>query len=169
MAAFELSVAGVVLGGAAAGTFALGGNGGALIAVIGFSALGLAVLAILLPPRRTQSERPELAFNRMTSSLPFGGYWRILHQVQASARSKAMFDAMLRPQLEQLLAARLSQRHGVNLYRQPERARQIFTSTPGASRLWEWVDPGRPVASEDGRGGIPRRSLEELVKRIERL
>jgi hypothetical protein len=77
------------------------------------------------------------------------------------------YEADLRPVLEHLLAARLAERHGVNLYREPEAARRVFVRTAGDEALWRWLVAAQP--SEPRTSGIPRRTLARLIDRLEHL
>ena len=92
--------------------------------------------------------------------------------------SLSFYQAELRPVLEHLLAARLAERHRVNLYDDREAApaaavphvpgrRPVGVDRPGV----EAAGPGR---ASTGRGasterGIPRRTLTRLIDRLERL
>jgi hypothetical protein len=99
--------------------------------------------------------------------------------VQSSYDSLSFYQAELRPVLEHLLAARLAERHGVNLYDDREAARRLLCRTSRDADLWEWVDPAwRPPDTGRGGGpgrgasterGIPRRTLTRLIDRLERL
>ena len=71
--------------------------------------------------------------------------------------------------LEHLLAARLAERHGVNLYTDPAAARRAFVRTAHDEALWRWIDPAQGVAASDAHPGIPRRTLARLIDRLEHL
>jgi len=48
--------------------------------------------------------------------------------------------------LEHLLAARLAERHGVNLYQDPAAARAVLCRDSRGAELWAWIDPAtRPT------------------------
>jgi hypothetical protein len=83
--------------------------------------------------------------------------------------SGSSYQLGLGPHLEHLLAARLSERHGVNLYREPEAARQLLCANPRDDDLWAWVDPMRPAPGPVDAPGIPPRALARLVQRLEQL
>ena len=51
------------------------------------------------------------------------------------------YDSELRPVLEHLLAARLAERHAVNLYQHPDAARKLLCRSPRDADLWPWIDP----------------------------
>jgi hypothetical protein len=87
-----------------------------------------------------------------------------------SLTSRGTYEADLRPALEHILAARLAERHGVNLYTEPDQARSVFCRTRADQSLWPWVDPGtaQPEKNRDRRG-IPSRTLARLITRLEQL
>jgi hypothetical protein len=69
----------------------------------------------------------------------------------------------LRPLLRDLARERLHASHGVELDREPERARPLL-----GDDLWEVVRPEREVGRRDGPG-LPQASLAQLVGRLEAL
>ena len=70
--------------------------------------------------------------------------------VEAARESVNGFERVLRPQLERLYAVRLADRHGVSLYREPDRAAAIV-----GAELFAWIDPRRtPYA-----GPLPPRKI----------
>ena len=96
--------------------------------------------------------------------------------VRTATDSLGFYQGELRPVLEHLLAARLAERHGVNLYTDPEAARRLLCRHPRDADLWPWIDPdpktARPDTSARGAAeqrGIPRRTLGRLIDRLERL
>jgi hypothetical protein len=69
----------------------------------------------------------------------------------------------LRPLLRELTGVRLYGRHGVDLDRDPERARQLL-----GDELWELVSPEREVRRRTAPG-LPVAELAGHVERLERL
>ncbi|MFJ8162561.1 hypothetical protein ACIRBY_16785 [Streptomyces sp. NPDC096136] len=67
---------------------------------------------------------------------------------------------VMRPQLQRLFAARLAERHGVEVHRDPERARALV-----GAELWPWIDPGAPPP----RPTLPEPVLRSLLDRLEAL
>ncbi|MEW1637061.1 hypothetical protein AB0469_23645 [Streptomyces sp. NPDC093801] len=67
---------------------------------------------------------------------------------------------VMRPQLQRLFAARLAERHGVEVHRDPERARELV-----GAELWPWIDPGAPTP----RPTLPEPVLRSLLDRLEAL
>ncbi|CAG7658384.1 hypothetical protein [Actinacidiphila bryophytorum] len=95
------------------------------------------------------------------SRAPALGEWHRVVDKSIGDRSDVHFNATLRPQLQRLFAARLAERHGVDLYRRPERAKALV----GAD-LWPWIDPERRPAH---RPDHPERVLRALLDRLEAL
>ena len=72
--------------------------------------------------------------------------------------------------LEHLLAARLSERNGVNLYQDPATARRLFCKHRGDTALWRWIAPdGANEQPQANRRDIPRHVLLRLIERLEKL
>lgn len=95
------------------------------------------------------------------SRAPALGEWQRIVDKSIGERGDLHFNATLRPQLQRLFAARLAERHGVAMYRDPARARALV----GAD-LWPWIDPGsRPAA----RPEHPEQTLRALLDRLEAL
>jgi hypothetical protein len=164
----ELAAAGVALAGCSAAAFVLGGLSGVVVVVVCFSVLALAVLVLLLPrtPRRPAwLGAPERGRENITW---VRGYWRLQVDLKQGTASAFAYQFGLRPHLEHLLAARLSERHGVNLYADPEAARRVLCARRRDRDLWPWVDPARPNP-ERNAAGIPPRTLARLVRRLEQL
>ena len=95
------------------------------------------------------------------------GFWRKRGMVNDATAGNGNYDFELRATLQHLLAARLAERHGVSLYAEPDRARELF----GGRRrddLWRWVDPARQAAANT-TGGIPPRTLALIIDRLEHL
>lgn len=95
------------------------------------------------------------------------GMWRIRSLVKNATENKDSYDRELRVTLQQLLAARLAERHGISLYDEPAVARRLLTGKQG-SITWEWLDPGRS-AGPAGRAGIPPRTLGVILTQLEQL
>jgi hypothetical protein len=91
------------------------------------------------------------------------------NSAQDAMASRPAYEEALRPHLEHLLAARLSERHGVNLYTQPEAARSVLCANGKDLDLWRWVDPGRSITGRAEGPGIPASTLARLVQRMEQL
>jgi len=152
---------------AVAGYAVAGWAGLAVVAVVA-AALALLVIRFLLP--RGVADAAREAREKRTAR-PVSGYSHRRFVVQSAIQQRGFYDAELRPVLEHLLAARLAERHGVNLYQDPAAARRIFCKRRPDAALWRWVDPdpaNRAKPNAGGRG-IPRYVLARLIDRLEKL
>lgn len=95
------------------------------------------------------------------SRAPALGEWHRIVDKSIGERADVHFAATLRPQLQRLFAARLAERHGVEMYRDPARARALV----GAD-LWHWIDPEHRPAERPAR---PDQVLRALINRLEAL
>jgi len=173
----EVLVAVVTVAGVAAAGYFLAGPQALAIVVIVAAAAALLCVRWLLPPAP-----PPLAVDAGSDSVTSGwssyGYWHNLSDLKDGMAAQAAYEARLRPALEHLLAARLAERHGVNLYQDPAGAQRLLCRGGRDRDLWAWIDPAQ-AAGPDGlarmrsggaeRPGIPRRTLERLINRLEQL
>ncbi len=165
----ELVIAGVAVTVAALAGAAVAGWPGLAVVVIVAAALSLVVLRGLVPRSAAQSVR-HTRDRQVARAIT--GYPQRRSVVGSSMTSRAFYEADLRPVLEHLLAARLAENHGINLYQDPAAARREFCRTRADEALWPWVDPAQVLRGEDRemqRFGIPRRTLARLVNRLEQL
>jgi hypothetical protein len=83
---------------------------------------------------------------------------------EVSMASSSAFDvhARLRPTLVELAAELLPARRGVDLAREPERARELL-----GDETWELVRPDRPVPEDRSAPGIDLERLERVVASLE--
>jgi hypothetical protein len=165
----ELAIAAVAVAAAMLAGGALAGWAGVATVAIATAVLSMVVLRGLLPHSAAQSvRRPK----DKQGTRPIAGYAQRKFVVASSTDSRAFYEADLRPVLEHLLAARLAERHGVNLYTDPAAAKTAFCRTRGDEALWRWVDPAQALPAGDRereKHGIPRRTLARLVNRLEQL
>lgn len=76
--------------------------------------------------------------------------------VESARESAAGFERVLRPQLERLYAVRLADRHGISLYREPDRAAAVV-----GPEVFAWIDPRRPTYA----GPLPpRKTLDRRAQ-----
>jgi hypothetical protein len=172
----ELIVAAVAVAGVAATGYALAGPRAVTIVVIAAAVGVLVTVRWLLP-----SEGPPPAVDPGADKIVVGWssyrYWHNLSNLQDGMAARAAYEARLRPALEHLLAARLAERHGVNLYHDPAQAQRLLCRAGRDRDLWAWIDPAQAdrdaAPGLDGGGaerpGIPRRTLERLINRLEQL
>lgn len=96
----------------------------------------------------------------LSSRAPALGGWQRLVAKTLDGESDMHLHTVMRPQLQRLFAARLAERHGVPMYRDPRRARALV----GAD-LWPWVDP----AAAAPQPTLPAPVLRALLDRLEAL
>ncbi len=70
----------------------------------------------------------------------------------------------LLPVLRETAAARLASRHGIELERRPEAARELL-----GEDVWELLDPERPAPSDRFAPGVPRKRVAAVIERLESL
>jgi hypothetical protein len=174
----EIITAAVFLALAGVAGFAVAGWPGLAVVATVAAALTLVVLRGLAPRPAPQITRkaPESDSATMRSVT---GFSRQRYVVASGVTSSAFYQADLRPALEHLLAARLAERHGLNLYTDPAAAKRAFVRSARDEALWRWIDPAglSPGATQGGSGenfargtrGIPRRTLARLIDRLEHL
>jgi hypothetical protein len=168
----ELLIAAALVLALAVAGYAMASWAGLSVVVVATAATAMVVLRVLLPAAAPDKARTARVKAQARS---LSGYSHRRFVVQTSSDSLSFYQAELRPVLEHLLAARLAERHGVNLYGDPEAARRLLCRTSREADLWRWIDPAtRPqvVRTSAGTGnerGIPGRTLTRLVDRLERL
>ena len=166
----ELVIAAVLVGATGLAGYAMAGWSGLSAVAVATAAIAMLVLRGLLPkltPDEARKARDKPSARTLT------GYSHRRFVVLTASTSQGFYDSELRPVLEHLLAARLAERHGVNLYQDPATARRLLCRNPRDADLWPWIDPGtRPATAPRGasdRRGIPRRTLSRLIDRLEKL
>jgi hypothetical protein len=82
-------------------------------------------------------------------------YWTVRNGLDTDA-----YPTSLRPQLQRLYAARLSERHGVSLYAEPARAAALL-----GPEVWPWLDPEHAAPS----ASVTQQQLDTLIHRLETL
>ncbi len=167
----ELLIAAAGVLAVAVAGYAMAGWAGLSVVAVATAAIAMVVLRVLLPQATPDQARKA---REKATARTLSGYSHRRFVVQTSSTSLAFYTGELRPVLEHLLAARLAERHGVNLYTDPEAARRMLCHSRRDADLWPWIDPStRPEASvRDTAGqqrGIPRRTLARLIDRLEKL
>jgi len=161
----ELVIAGVLAAAAAVAGYLMAGWTG--LSVVAIALLVLRALLPQLTPDQSRKAREK------PTARTLSGYSHRRFVVRTASSSLAFYNGELRPVLEHLLAARLTERHGVNLYQDPAAARGLLCRSPRDAGLWAWIDPaGRPKEPARGHSeqpGIPRRTLAHLIDRLEQL
>ena len=163
----ELACAAFLVLSTSVAVYAYAGLGATVLTVCGWAVAALALLSALVPAgTQPLIEQAQRQGRHHTSFL---GFWGKRRMLQDATASMASYDAELRPVLQHLLAARLAERHGVNLYHDPATARRLLLPAPRDNALWFWLDPARPADSDLHRNGIPARTLAAIIDRLERL
>jgi hypothetical protein len=141
-------------------------DGLALLAYVLF----LGGLGALVLVRRLRMELPrEPSFRRLLppaadEEQPLEQLRAVERRVRNAQTSAIDVHVELRPLVREIAETRLSRDHGVELEREPERARSLV-----GPRTWELVRPERPFPEERQGPGLPRRELEQLVAELEAL
>jgi hypothetical protein len=164
----ELVVAAVTVVATALAAGAVAGWPGVATVAVAAAVGGLVVLRALAP--RTAAQSVRTAREKQTAR-PISGYSQRRFVVASGISSRSFYEADLRPVLEHLLAARLAERHGINLYQDLAAAQKAFCRTRGDAVLWRWIDPAQAAPEKLGKQGygIPRRTLVRLIDRLEQL
>ncbi|HUC14601.1 MAG TPA: hypothetical protein VMS00_09140 [Acidimicrobiales bacterium] len=165
----ELGIAAVALLASAAAAYAVASTAATVVVVVVFAVIAMGVVSRLLPAPSGATTVPEIAIDRRLSTGRSFTYWRLQSQLKDGMASRSAYETALGPHLEHLLAARLSERHGVTLYGQPDAARRILCANDKDLDLWPWVDPVRSVSSSAEGPGIPAKTLARLLQRMEEL
>jgi len=174
----ELAVAAVLVLALTAAAWVLDGPTAAAFVLLICVALALVGLRALIELEEEPPRRPES--HEFGPSQSFIGFWRTRSDVFDATRSLSAWDHELRPRLTNLLAARLSERHGISLADDPDAARDLLNAgrhhrhgrrdQPGRLDLWTWIDPQRPTPPGAGsKAGIPPNVLAALIDRLEKL
>jgi hypothetical protein len=169
----ELTVTAVLIVATSATVYGYAGAGAAVLTVIIWAVVLLVLLRGLVTPAPVQVHEQT---GRTTGRTSFTGFWRQRSALTNATASMVSYDADLRPTLQHLLAARLAERHDVNLYQDPSGARRILLGGTGRGtsggrddELWYWLDPSRPTETKQQTRGIPPRTLAAIIDRLERL
>jgi sulfur relay (sulfurtransferase) DsrF/TusC family protein len=168
-AAPELGIAAILVAAAALAAAAVSGWPGVVVVAAAAAVLALLVLRGTIPRSSAQAFRRAKAKPKSRSIF---GYGQRRYVVAASLSSRGLYESDLRPALEHILAARLADSHGVNLYTDPEAARRTFCRTRADEALWSWVDPAQALNPDDRDRAwpdIPRHKLGRLITRLEQL
>jgi hypothetical protein len=164
----EIAIAAILIAASTAAGYAQAGAAGATVVLAAAGALGLGVLRVILPSAEPAAGGDYLPGTGRVS-MPFTGYWRKRSGLVDGTHSMVCFDGELRSTLQNLLAARLAERHDVSLQSDPAAARRLLCPRPSDDGLWYWVDPARPAVVAGNQPGIPPRTLARLIDRLERL
>jgi hypothetical protein len=164
----ELAVTAGLAAALTATAWVLLGPAGAAATLAACAALSMVILRWLLPQFPPDESEP--ASYPDLPATTFAGFWRTQTDLSDAIASMSAWDLTTRRRMQNLLAARLSERHGVSLADDPEQARAIFLGDGTRADLWYWIDPSRPTPPDAmSRSGIPPRALSALIHRLEKL
>jgi hypothetical protein len=178
----ELAVAAGLVIALAAAAWVLFGAATSSIVVLCCAAVSLAILRTLIDRPVRPDDMTEARNDAPATS--FVGFWRMQTDIASAIASLSAWDNNSRHRLQNLLAARLAERHNISLAADPQAAKAAFIgdrnsgvdrgSSPSASRaraeLWFWIDPQRQTPDDaSARRGIPPRVLAALIHRLEQL
>lgn len=127
------------------------------LALITAAALGLGRYAAGGAAQDSGSRGPE---RLMAGRAPALGEWRRIVAKSLADDGETHLAIVMRPQLQRLFAARLAERHGVAMYRNPQRARALV-----GAELWPWIDPGETAPQPT----LPEPVLRSLLDCLEAL
>lgn len=138
------------------------GPAGLLVALSSIAVVAVVVLVLRMPgaPARRRRYRP----GPSVDNAPFRAYRQVAEQLSWAAVSPRHYDLMTRPLLTELAASRLADRHRVDLWHDPDRARAVV----GAD-VWPWIDPAREVSRDSQPPGVGRETLTRIIERLEHL
>ena len=165
----ELLITAILVAVAALAGAAVSGWPGVTVVAVVTAAAALVFLRAALPRSAAQASRR--AKDKQQARAIYG-YGQRRFIVATSLTSRPLYESDLRPVLEHILAARLADSHGVNLYTEPDAARAAFCRTRADEALWPWIDPGQAIDATRrllAAGGIPRHTLARLITRLEQL
>jgi len=166
----ELLIAAALVLALALAGYAMAGWAGLSVVAVATAATAMVIVRVLLPAATPDKSRTA---REKAQARSLSGYSHRRFVVRTSSESLSFYQAELRPVLEHLLAARLAERHSVNLYSDPEAGRRLLCRTSRDADLWAWIEPATrpPGVNRDATNerGIPRRTLTRLVDRLERL
>jgi hypothetical protein len=165
----ELAVAAALVSTLATASYALVGAAAAGLVVLVCVAVSLVILRTLIDPESEPAESAEPFPASPVQS--FTGFWRARADLTAGTRSLDAWDRGPRRKLQNLLAARLAERHGIHLANDSDSARRLLLGAGSSRRdLWYWIDPQRPTPPDaHASPGITPAALAALIEKLEQL
>ena len=148
---------------------AISGLRDALLEVYLLGIGGVLLLALVRTTTEAGSGTRESDFDRAVADMSRrhpadSGELTLVNDVQQSVASSFHLHTRLRPILREIAAHRLSIRFGVDLRREPKRARELIEV-----EAWELVRPDRPPPSDRLAPGPPASQLSKVVEQLERI
>ncbi|MBM7784912.1 hypothetical protein [Tenggerimyces flavus] len=152
--AFGLLIAAAVLKGVA----------GLLLGLTVVLATELLILRLQLTDGQPGNTNLRWPWRRKKIRVPFPSYERIAGDLSWAHYSVRDFDHGLRRRLLRALEVRLSDGSGIDLAKQPDRARALL-----GEHAWSVLRPGEPARDDRGEPGYELRALDDVVRAIESL
>ncbi len=142
---------------------------GGLTLVIYVFILGMALIALILSRLRTTlplaPEFRHLVRRSENSTDEVVQFRTIARQLTLSSSSEHDLHSHLRPLVQEIARARLARRHGIDLEREPERARALM----GDGLAWDLIRPDRERPEDLLARGWSKTQLEQLMDELEDL
>lgn len=130
----------------------------------------VAALVLLLLVRQSRDVRGvrtrfEAALRRTTAAAPRPvELLRVERDLELGIAGAGHARHRLLPMLREAAAARLASRHGIELERRPEAARELL-----GEDAWELLRPDRPEPADRFDPGVPRDRVAAAIERVEAL
>lgn len=165
----EIAIAAGLVTAIAVAAWVLFGAATSGILVLCCAAVSLGVLRTLISRPVGPEEIAQAKYDAPATS--FAGFWRMQTDIASAMASLSAWDNNSRRRLQNLLAARLAERHNISLAADPQAARAAFIGDRSSrAELWFWIDPQRQTPEDAStRRGIPPRVLAALIHRLEQL
>lgn len=157
----ELAIAGAAYVAVAVAGFLVAGAAGVAVVSVAAATLALAATRLLVPQHTAEESR---TLRDKPAAQSISSYSRRRFVVANASETAGFYESELRPVLEHILAARLAERHQMNLYTDPASAEARL-----GPDLWFWIDPAQATGRARRQRGIPPRTLARLIDRLERL
>jgi hypothetical protein len=160
----ELAVATGFVVALGAATWALLGPVQASLVVLGCATLGLLAIQALPARRVPPASQPDIYYD--VPSTTFAGFWRTQTDLSDAIASMSAWDLNTRRRLQNLLAARLAERHGISLADDPEAARAALLGLRAADGSPGGGRPGGPPGSASTAGSVSTAGRGALARSV---
>jgi hypothetical protein len=129
------------------------------LSVVAAGVLVAAAFTVPVGPARTRRRSAPVSPDE-----PYPSFQQVSERLSWAKVSPRHYDLVTRPLLVRVLANRLADHHGVDLYRHREAARALV-----GEELWWWFDPDREPERSSQPPGVDDHTLTRLVQRLETL
>jgi hypothetical protein len=145
-----------------AGTLAAGPAG--LVVATSVAAAVVVLRLRLIRADPAASDLPVLPWTHRARVPVLPGFTRTVGSVEWGLVSAFDFDTSLRPRLTRVAAARLADRHGIDLAGRPADAARLL-----GAEAWALLDPARPPSGDRSQPGPDRAAVARVLDAIERI